>query len=412
MAQQGFQLSPGITLASTYDDDLAAPGADALFTEVTPAVTLGYGTQRLSLLSHGALDIEAPDSAPFRTTPFLRGTADASLTALLTDRLTFSAGGSFWDTNTPRDLNVITGYDPGSLQANSESANAGLAYRITDLLRSSLEASFVSTAEGGLVTDEETARLGFHRQVSENSGWRIDLLGRRFEFVDQYAIDVEAPMADWDHRFSPELSAEVLAGPRFDRTSLEGVEGSASVLWQAEKVHVSFSLASTQTDIPGFVGLVDTESAALRLSLRPADKLYLSATPSIYVSSGSPLDAHVLELRIDAYRQLNDWLSLIASYRLTVQSAKYPTDSAQENSTHNQLLVGLSFQLPAPGLPIVWPTADTWTQTPVATGPEPAAWTGPLAPTSPGAATAPGAPTPDDPRVEPEELRAVPEVLP
>jgi hypothetical protein len=392
----GFQISPAITAAETYDDDLAPPGANAFFTELTPSVTMGYGAQRWTLLSHGALDIESPDASPIHTSPFLRGTADLALVSMITDRLTLNLDASVWDTNTPRDLNVSTGIDPGNDQANSESADASLAYRFTQLSRGSLQLGFVSTAEGGQIVDEASARLAAHTTFSAWDGATLAAGYHHFEFLHALAINVESPLIGWDHHLASNFAFELLAGPRFDNGKLDGLEGAASLSWQGEQVRVSASLQSTQNAVAGFVGLVDTESALCRVVVRPQEKLFLTVTPALYISHGDPIHAQVAEIRVDAYRELTSWMALIASYRFTFQNAKYaatPAMAASDSyagSTHNQLLVGVTFHLPAPGLPTVWPTADTWSS-PLNGAGNSGSWREPAAPTPTGAVAIPDA---------------------
>ncbi len=374
LAQQGFQFVPGITLSEAYDDDLAPAGPKAIFTELSPTTTLGYGSERFSLVGHAALDAEAADAAPFAQTPFLRFASDAQLMGRLTDRLTFNANGTFWDTNTPRDINVLTGIDPGAERANAESGEASFDYWFTQRVRGQIDGSFLSSYEGGLTTDEETAKLSLHRQWTERTGLRFDLVGRRFEFLGHENDDNEIAMAGFDHKFTPELSLELLAGPRFMDKSAEGLEGSATLLWKAETVHVSANLASTQTAVAGFIGTVDTESASLQVLVHPAEKLFFSLTPSGFISSGAPLKSQVLTLDAELLRPLNDYFAFVASYRLTVEHSTYNTAdasgaladaSSNGSSVHNMVLVGISLHAKASeGLPYVGPLAGAWDRKP------------------------------------------------
>jgi len=365
LAQQGLQITPGVTVADVYDDDLEAAGAGpggALISEVSPRIALGYGTERMALLVRAALDVELLDEAPVQSTPWLRWTSSAEFVSLLTDRLTLTASGSLWDTNTPRQLDLTSGFDPGQVWEESGAAKAALAFRFNAQLLGAIQGGFNSTSELGLVTNEESLQSTLVDQVSPRDDAKGELLLRHFNFGGQLEAFITAPMAGWNHRFTRNLSMELLGGPRFNGRSLEGFEGSAALGWELERAHLSFSLASTQNAVSGFSGLVDEVSASAVLVLRPAEHLRLSAAPAAYVSSGAPLTAQTFELRLDLVREVNPWVALIASYRFTAQHASFAQATEVAGSSfHNQLVFGFSFSTPAaPGLPADWPTASAW----------------------------------------------------
>jgi len=365
LAQQGFQLSPGVTVAGVYDDELAAAGASpggALISQVSPRLALGYGTERMALLVRASLDVEVLDEAPLQAMPWLRWTSSAEFVSQLTDRLTLTASGSLWDTNTPRQLDLTSGFDPGQVWEESGAARAALACRFSERLLGALQGEFTSTSELGLVTNEEAVRGSLVEQLSLRSDAKAELLVRHFNFGDRLEAFVTAPMAGWSRRLSRELSLELLGGPRFDGRALEGFEGSAALGWELERTHLSVSLASTQSAVSGFSGLVDAVSASAIWVLRPVEHLRLSAAPAAYLSTGAPLSAQTLELRLDLVREVNPWVALLASYRFTAQHASF-AQAAQiaGSSFHNQLVFGVSFSTPAaPGLPAEWPTASAW----------------------------------------------------
>lgn len=363
-----------MTLAESYDDDLAPGGsgpASAFFTVASPAAALGYASQRFTLLAHGALDAEALDKAPFRKTPFLRLASNANLTWLATERLTLTANGTFWDTNTPRDINVVTGFDPGSERAWSTSGEAGLSYALGERLRGAALGSIIATTEGGLTIQEETARASLHKQLTQTSGGRFDLMYRRIDFsgtstisgdASSAGVNIEAPMLGWDQRLSSQLTFEVLAGPRFDKRFIEGLEASMSLLLRLQAVQVIASLASTQTSVAGFYGTVDTQSASVTAMVRADEHLFLSATPAFYASAGQPLNSKVFELRLQAERTLSEHLALVASYRLTAQNATFADAALNAGaSTHNQVVLGISFHDAGSIVaPFAWPMAGAW----------------------------------------------------
>jgi hypothetical protein len=345
--EPGFQIAPAVTLSQVYDDAYAGPGTTAfagLLTQASPRVTLGYRTQQVTLVGRGALDVQAFDSQPTQATPLLRWTGDAELTAAASERLTLSVRGSLFDTNTPRDANVATGFDPGLTRLESGSAAVAAAWRFTELARASVTAGYDSSSEAGLVISQESLQLSLHQQLSQRDGGRFDVVVRNFVFSGHFTDLVTAPLLGWDHRLSRDLSLELLGGPRLTAGALEGFEGSAALVWEGERLHLAFSFASTESAVPGLLGLIDTTSASALIAFRPGQGLLLSAAPAVYVNNGAPMQGRVFELRLDAVRALNDWLALVASYNFTAQSAAFAdTGMVPSTSLHHQFIVGVSW---------------------------------------------------------------------
>src|SRR5258708_2738598 len=150
--QDGLRVRAEATIAQVRDDGLAAPGSDItepLLTRLSPQILVTYAGPRLTLLSAAAVDAELVDAHPERSSPWTRRTAALQLHAVATERLTFSAGASYWDTPTPRDLATLTGFDPGRVDLQTFQADAGIGWRLTQLSDASANWSINRTIQQG-----------------------------------------------------------------------------------------------------------------------------------------------------------------------------------------------------------------------------------------------------------------------
>lgn len=362
--QQGWQHAEGVTLAQVYDDDLAAGDSSfgaASFTQASPRLTIGYGNEWLAVLARGSVDVELADAAPVRQMPLLRASGRLELSAQATSRLSWTASAGALDTDTPRDFTLLTGLNPGRSRLQSFTAAGALDYRFGQRDRGIASLDAATLSDGGILLDEETARLTLHHQFTALTGARLDAIGHRYDFGQGNVLAVVTPLLGWDQRLTPKLTVEAQAGPRFTGGALEGFEGAASLRWEEDRMHLSLNLVSTQSAVPGLVGVADAVSVSILMVLRPAETLRVSLAPAIYETSGV-VQSQVFEARLEAVKTLNDWVSLLATYRLSMQNATLPVAGGISGaSLHNLFVVGCSFSSPpAAGLPLDAPSARAW----------------------------------------------------
>jgi hypothetical protein len=347
LAQDGFQVTPTLTVAELYDDDLyprSAGAAKALVLRLSPQLIASYRSERLTVLGRAGavLDWHSEQIAPWA-----QRMGDLQVRALATKRLTLSGGATFWDTNTPRDLNVQTGFDPGLVQTQSLKLSSSLAYRLDALSEGTVAYDFTRTAQAGLLTDIHVLEPGIHRQLMERDTGRADVLVRRFIFHGHFAQTSVVPLLGWAHQVTPEISFTLLGGPRFTRGALEDAEASVSIRQDMKRVHTALAYARTQTTV-GLLGTVNTNSLSATVAYEPVDRLRLSAAPAIFASAGAALEAKVLQLKADAAYTVNSWFVVVGTYRYSVQQVNH-LDTApltRELSHHNFLMLSVSLSTP------------------------------------------------------------------
>jgi hypothetical protein len=348
LAQDGFHVTPTLTVAELYDDDLypqSAGAAKALVLRLSPQLIASYRSERLTVVGRAA---DVLDWRSEHFAPWAQRTGDLQFRALATKRLTLSGGATFSDTNTPRDLNVQTGFDPGVVQTQSLKVGSAVAYRLDALSEGTVAYDFNRTVQTGLLTDIHVLEPGIHAQLTERDTGRADVLVRRFVFHGYFAQTSVVPLLGWGHQVTPEISFTLLGGPRFTQGALEDAEASASIRQDMKKVHTALAYARTQTTV-GLLGTLNTNSVSATVAYEPFDRLRLSAAPAIFASAGAALEAKVLQLKVDAAYTVNAWFVVAGTYRYSVQQVNH-LDAApltRELSHHNFLLLSVSFNTPS-----------------------------------------------------------------
>ncbi len=352
LAQDGFHLTPTLTVAQVYDDDLSPQNAgptEALISRLTPQLAARYGSERLTLLARGMFDSEVFDSRPERIARWARRMGELQFHALATKRLTASAGATYWDTETPKDLTTETGFDPGLVRTQSLKVSSSVAYRLTELSEATVAYDFNRTAQAGLLTDTQALKPGINGQLTQRDAGRLDVLVRRLTFHNHLTLQSVVPLLGWAHQVTPQISFALLGGPRFTNGVLEDAEASASIRQDLKTVHASLTYARTQTALAGLLGTVNTQSVSAAVLYESFDRLSLSVASAAFVSAGGPLEAKIFQLRVDATYPVTAWMAIVGTYRYSLQRVSHLDvgQPAGELAYHNLLSLGVSIEPPS-----------------------------------------------------------------
>src|SRR5216684_3270634 len=261
---QEFRFAPALTLAEVYDDGLSprsAGPAEALALRLSPQLSSDYASARLFLLARAGFDADIFKARSERIAPSAR-MGELQVRALATQRLTLSAGATYRETNIPRDLYAQTGFDPGLFEVKSFDVSTSAAYRLTPLANASVAYAFTRTAQGGLLTDNQSLVPALEEEIGPRDKARLEVLARRLSFHGQFAQEAVVPMPGW---------------------TPDGVEASASLRAEASAVRASLTYSATQMAVAGLVGAVNTQSVSVAVTCKLSDRLALreSSDPAI-----------------------------------------------------------------------------------------------------------------------------------
>ncbi len=321
--QDGLRMRAEATVAQVRDDGLAPPDgslAEPLLTRLSPQLLVTYGGPRLTLLSSAAVDAELVDAHPERSSPWTRRTAALQLHAVATERLTFSAGASYWDTPTPRDLALVTGFDPGRVELQTLQADSGIGWRLTKVSDATAAWSINRTIQQGLTIDTQLFEPGLRGRLDDRDLVRFDVRVRSIRFLDHFSTRSVAPMLGWERQLIPQLSLALEGGPRLTDGSLDELEAAASLQLETRPVRAVLAYARSQSAVPGLIGALNVQSLSATALAPVREKLMLNASASIFSSVGAPLDVTVYQLGAGLTWQLQDSMAAALTWRHAWQS--------------------------------------------------------------------------------------------
>jgi hypothetical protein len=301
-AQPELYLKGALSVAGVQDDNLfSAPDsrqADVI-TRFTPGIEAGLRSDSHSLEGRFAIDAERFARHPELDSARARQVASLDWRSRATRRVTFSLHGDDLSTLTPGELNLTTGLAAGRRRATRRSAVPAVAWKIGRAAAGS--ASYTLTKDdlaGGVAATTHTAALGLERRLSPRDTGSLG----------------------WDRRVGPHSGFTLRAGPRHSDGRVDP-EVSVALHHDAQKLHALLTLSRSLATVIGRAGTVVTDSVLPAVSWRATRFLQWSASPGLFkirdASGGSDVSVYLLGL--EATCRLGDWLSLVGTYRRSLQ---------------------------------------------------------------------------------------------
>lgn len=350
-AQAGFYLTPSLSVGEVYDDNIFSDASGRqtdYISRFTPTVQAGYQSEPLTLLGRYSFDAERYENHPELTDAEVRRRASLELRYLPTRPLTLSFTGNYTQTQTPQDLNVLTGIDVERGRARSYSFNPSIAYQFDP--RTSTTGGYTFTRSelaGETSTDAHIANWGLSRRITPLDTGTFGYTYRHFLFHDDSTPDGNSTtishvgMLGWTHDFTPFTSMTLQGGPRYtERERSVDPEVSASITHKLQRGALSFTYARSQNTNIGQAGTVSTESFAASVTYQPLQFLHVNAAPGYIRSTRDGSETKVYRLNLGASYQITEWLSLVSSYQYSFQrgvlgSQSGTTSGSDEDILHN-----------------------------------------------------------------------------
>src|SRR2546428_9494814 len=135
-AQTGYYLTPSLSIAEVYDDNLfytQSPRTHDLFTRISPGLKAGYQSAPLTVEGSYAFDSEVYSQHSELTTPLVRQRGLIELKATPVQVLTLLLPVCYFHLRTPTELNLTTGLVVVLVGAESYTTNPGFTYRFDPL---------------------------------------------------------------------------------------------------------------------------------------------------------------------------------------------------------------------------------------------------------------------------------------
>jgi len=323
-AQPDLYFKGALSVAGVQDDNLfSTPDSRQgdVITRFSPALEAGVRSEQNSLEGRVAIDAERFARHPELDSSLARQVASLDLRSRAARRVTFSLHGDYLSTLTPGELNLTTGLAAGRLRATRRSAVPAMAWRIGPATTGS--ASYTLTMDdlaGGIAASTRTAALGLERRLSPRDTGSLGCNLSRYDFEGGTAVTARTLSLGWDRQVGPQSGITLRAGPRYSGGRVDP-EVSIALHHDAQRLHSSLSLSRSLATVIGRAGTVVTDSVLPAISWRATRSLQVGASPGLYRirdALGGP-GVRVYLLGLEATWRLGEWLSLVGTYRRTLQ---------------------------------------------------------------------------------------------
>src|SRR5438128_4405702 len=354
-AQTGYYLTPSLSIAEVYDDNLfysPSPRTHDFFTRISPSLKAGYQSAPLTVEGSYAFDSQVYSQHSELTPPQIRQRGLLELKATPTQVLTLSLPVSYYQSRTPTELNLTTGLAVGRVRAERYTTNPGFTYRFDPLTTAKGDYAFskdllaAGITAGGITIDTHIVNLALDRRLSPRDTVGPGYVGRRYEFSGFPALTSHAFTLGWSHELTALTTFMLRGGPRLTEGTVDRLpEASASISHKLKTGQLLLSYASNLTTVFGLAAPIKVQSITATATTELLPKLQLSATPAFYRVSREPFKATVYAMNLEVSHQLTKALALAASYQFILQRGSLfgPEDV---EVLHNIFLIRLTVTYP------------------------------------------------------------------
>ena len=287
-AQRQLTTRISASISEAYDGNLFArsePQAD-LISRTGPLLEIGFRTLPINI--NGRYEIQGER---YLNNPELNSAAahhDAHIAIRFTPRPRFdmTIDSSYLKTQTPAELNLVSGIGVGRARAERIGANAMVRYQLRPLTTVVTEYSAGhDSIAGGVSSTAQSWRAGAEQQIGPRDTYRFDYRVRHTAFDGGVPLQSHAFIAGWEHALTPRVRIELAAGPRITHEGAVRPEIAIAVTRRLTRGELSIDYSSSELTAIGERGTIDVHRAAISGRYRPWRRLNLSATPAFVRST-------------------------------------------------------------------------------------------------------------------------------
>ena len=298
-AQSRVDVVPSVAVANIYDNNLFAQteGGAGNLLRLRPGIEANVLTPRLTLGSFATFDAQRSNHADLNTFDARRH-GDFALQYRTTPRTTVGTVASYDRTETPGELNLITGILSDRLQAHRWEVTPTFTHMLAPRLAFSASYSWTEEDQDGTGAQRmQVTRATLSRAYSQLTNLTLGFLGRHFDDNFDDTNSSFAPMFGWEHTVAPGTLLSVAAGPRASTYRSVAPEVVASFVRATSHIGMAFDYWHGETIVLGIRGpvVVDSGTATISWPIR----LHFDITSRSAVSGITTL----ADERLTTYRQ-------------------------------------------------------------------------------------------------------------
>ena len=326
-AQEGFQLHPSLTAAEIHDSNLFATASNHVsdfVTRITPAIDSEYRSTVWTVNGRYTFDAERFAGHPELSRVDARRQARAGFEYRPTRRLTLAADGELSSTQTPGDLNPLTGLVFTRARADRIAAHSVLARQLHRRTTGTLDYTFTRDRLAGAVDIQtQVATIGVDLHPSTRNVLKAKSSLQQFTFGSPDAgVSTATSVAftlGWTRSLTRDMDIALDAGPRTTNGRI-APELSGAIRFRLDSGSVSFAYARTKSTVIGRPGMADTQSATATASWSPRRPVQLAVTSAFVRSQESSVHASVFRLMLDASHAIGRNLAIAIGGVANVQA--------------------------------------------------------------------------------------------
>lgn len=350
----GWYLLPSLRLTEEFDDNLfiRSSGQESDFiTRASPLFKGGFQSAPFTLLANFSFDAEAFAEHPELSGVANRKAAGLELHYVPTRPLILGFNGSYAETQTPGELNALTGIQVARATATLWSVSPTVAYKFSPLTSGDAAYSYAtSTISGGPTNVTHQVQLNLARQLT-----RLDTgtLGYGLSIFETDGTTATAPAGSsttfhtitfgWNRRLTERTTVSLRAGPRLSENGL-GSEVDARLDHRFKLGRLTLAAYETETTVVGRAGSATTEGMSASLGFNPFRAIGIDLTTGVQNTSTdggrSSLDVTAYSATASVSYRIAKSLSATASYRF------YHQEQRPASFDHNIFSISLDVNYP------------------------------------------------------------------
>jgi len=345
-AQPRLRVTALVELTQSYDDNLfpspTSPVKQSDFSyRLGPRLGLAYGTRTFNVFARYGREAEA---FAFRSDlDSARARQEAALEAGWSPGrvLKLEAGVLYEDTNTARELNVVTGLETGRLPAERFSTHASATLRLGPLTRVRAEHTFSRDRMSGFPTVEaQVASVLLQRRLSGSESATMTFSERQFGAAGSLTRSHVLTLG-WGRQVTPGVHFDVKAGPRLSDDGMVRPEVLVGVRGALRNGDVTFEYTQTEATAVAQLERLDVQGVSVTLRRQLHRDVWLRGGPGIFASRDRQSEAIVYRAGAELEWRLVRQVALTGSYQWSRQEGNL-SGPALQDIPHNTFSLKLA----------------------------------------------------------------------
>jgi hypothetical protein len=346
--QAALKVAPSVAYTTVFDDNVFVTPDRAegdVIARLTSGVDMQYERPLMTMTGHYHFDAERFSDHPSLNTVNGRQDAAVDVRSRQFRNVIFGTDATMTATNTPSELNTVSGLAVGRARAARVVAHPSLTWESDPNTSFRLSYSYAfDRLEAGPRAHTQGAGFAMERRRSARQKFAVTYTAERFAFDQAPPIlsHVSTLGLETSGRSS---SVNVAAGVRLTDSRLSP-ELSLAARRALRRGELSLGYARTRTTVVGVFGALDTQSLVGAATYDAGRGLRLQAAPGISALTVEDRQAYVFRVALEASVPIGRALALVAASTINSQRARFG-DPRWIALSHRVLSVGVRVAPPA-----------------------------------------------------------------